>query len=337
MKDIVSIIIPAFNVENYISRAIESSLQQTYSDIEVIIVDDGSADNTLQIANKYAVKDCRVKVRSKDNGGVSSARNIGLQVASGSKLIFLDSDDWLELNAIQHLVSLSKHNKDLLICCDRYWVSESEDNKTTKVYPAKRIPTKTVAIKDALMCIGSGKYNLQSACYKLFDRSIIEKHSLRFQETIHYGEDGLFVYEYLKLTKGLVYTSEPLWDIYERTGSATKSGYNKKMLTALDMVDILLNETEDDEVKNIIYKYGIGRCQELVVSISIGASKEFSEDLSFTRSKMKYYSTNANLNMLDRLKTMYYYKAPNRLLACTSCSISMIKKPIKRILYAIRT
>ena len=112
----VSIIIPVYNVEKYLDKCLKSVLNQTYKNIEIIVINDGSTDNSLKICKKY--KDKRIVLIDKENGGVSSARNKGLELASGKYITFVDSDDWLELDAIENMVSfIEKENVDFVRFC----------------------------------------------------------------------------------------------------------------------------------------------------------------------------------------------------------------------------
>ena len=108
MDIVVSVIVPAYNVENYIGKGIESVINQSFKNIELIVVDDGSTDKTYSIARQYSSKDNRIKVLRQKNKGVSAARNRGIMEASGKYLIFLDSDDWLDENTVEVLVDLQK-------------------------------------------------------------------------------------------------------------------------------------------------------------------------------------------------------------------------------------
>lgn len=190
----VSVIIPVYNVEKYISKGIESVIKQTYKNLEIIVIDDGSIDDTYNIIKKIANRDRRIKVFQKRNGGVSSARNLGLKVANGKYVIFLDSDDWLEENAIEYLMNLIiQYGNDNLVCCDRYWISYDDKRKGLKrIKPFINTGIEKKSAKDVLLHIGTGEYNLQSACYKLFDLNKIKRNNIYFNESIYYGEDGLF-------------------------------------------------------------------------------------------------------------------------------------------------
>ena len=115
MESLISVIVPVYNVENYLDKCIESIVNQTYKNLEIILVDDGSLDSSSKICDEWAVKDNRIKVIHKTNGGVSSARNEGLKNANGDFIAFVDSDDWLELNMYEKLISKQKEtNTDIV-------------------------------------------------------------------------------------------------------------------------------------------------------------------------------------------------------------------------------
>ena len=110
-----SIIIPIYNVEKYLEKCIESIINQTYHNIEIILVDDGSTDNCSKLCDKYKKKDCRIKVLHKQNGGLSDARNEGLEIATGNYILFVDSDDYLEKDACEKFSAYTDRNADILI------------------------------------------------------------------------------------------------------------------------------------------------------------------------------------------------------------------------------
>ncbi len=117
MNSLVSIIIPVYNVEGYIARCIESVINQTYNKLEIILIDDGSSDNSGKICDEYARKDTRIKVIHKENGGVSSARNAGLDVATGEYIGFVDSDDYIDVNMYECLVNSIKYSGCSIVVC----------------------------------------------------------------------------------------------------------------------------------------------------------------------------------------------------------------------------
>ena len=130
----VSVVVPIYKVENYLSNCIESLLGQTLKDIEIILVDDGSPDNCPSICDEYAAKDRRIKVIHKPNGGVSAARNAGLKVATGEYIIFCDSDDWMDLNAFEVLYESATANGSDIVIGDVYLVYGDGEKKYVKFY-----------------------------------------------------------------------------------------------------------------------------------------------------------------------------------------------------------
>ena len=115
--DKISVVVPVYNVEKYLRKCIDSIINQTYKNLEIILVDDGSPDKCGEICDEYAKKDNRVKVIHKKNAGVSSARNDGIDNATGEYIIFVDSDDWLEDNAIEIMVDkLNEYDYDCVFC-----------------------------------------------------------------------------------------------------------------------------------------------------------------------------------------------------------------------------
>lgn len=120
MSGLVSIIIPAYNVERYIGQCISSVIHQTYNNIEVIVINDGSKDQTIDIINKYQKLDRRIIVVNQENRGLSATRNTGLHICKGDYIFFLDSDDWIELNCIETLVSLSRKNNADIVFFDYF-------------------------------------------------------------------------------------------------------------------------------------------------------------------------------------------------------------------------
>ena len=240
MQDKVSIIIPAYNVESYIGRGIESSLGQSYGNIELVIVDDGSSDGTWEVIEHYSGDD-RVKSVRQANAGVSKARNHALDMATGDYVVFLDSDDWLELDTCEQLVRMQRAHPNLLIAADAYFVTMGNGREVREAQ-GKGLSPRKLDTNDAVSEFGVfNSIHIGSSCYKLFSMDVIERERLRFDETISHTEDGLFVFDYLKGCDGLYYEPIPLWNILERPGSATMSGYSHKMLSSINAINQMIS------------------------------------------------------------------------------------------------
>ena len=189
MMPSISVIVPVYNVEKYIYRCIDSILGQTFTDFELILVDDGSPDNSGVICDKYAEKDNRIRVIHQENAGVSVARNTGLEVSTGTYIAFVDSDDYIEEKYLERLYNCQC---DLAICGQSTYDQEYNLLYTLE-YDAKKCADKNeINFPDMYK-----KCMLYSPYCKLFCGSIIRQYRLRFRPHITWGEDGMFVADYL--------------------------------------------------------------------------------------------------------------------------------------------
>lgn len=282
-----SIIIPAYNVENYIHRAIESALSQTEPDIEVIVIDDGSTDRTSEIAAACAKGDPRFRLCRQENTGVSGARNHGLQLAMADCVLFLDADDWLERNAVEQMLLLQEEEPGKLICVEPYFVSFQNSGDIRREQQGVGEQKEIRNREQALLSVGrSNKFHFTSSCYKLFSRRIIEGQNLGFREDIHYGEDGLFVFQYLNCVDGVSYTPIPLWNILERPGSATTAPYTSKWLTVFTSVQTMLStEGLSDAVQANLKAYMASWALTLAI-IGLRSGTITDEELELVRGKL---------------------------------------------------
>ncbi len=182
----VSIIVPVYKAEKYLHRCIDSILAQTFTDWECILVDDGSPDGSGAICDEYAAKDARIRVIHKENGGVSSARNMAMGIITGKWLTFVDSDDCLYNNALQRWIGVAENNNlDLTQChFNREFTAGQVVNYETEVLSAIEYADS----ENYLTCVWG----------TLFKTSIIQEHSLRFNEKIRLGEDQIFLLNYMQ-------------------------------------------------------------------------------------------------------------------------------------------
>ena len=194
----VSVIVPVYNTEKYLSRCIDSILAQTFEDFELILVDDGSSDNSGRICDEYAQKDKRIKAIHKENGGVSSARNKGLDIAKGYWITFVDSDDWVD---VDYLLCFLQHEADLSICGYKQTISFIGNHKPKDgLFYKKEIPIIYNSEFHKMYCRG-----ILSKCFK---NSIIKKKHIRFNNKLRIGEDTLFTIQYLSWCQSVRFISE---------------------------------------------------------------------------------------------------------------------------------
>ena len=124
LNPLISVVVPIYNVDKYLDRCVESIIKQTYTNLEIILVDDGSSDNSPQICDNWNVKDKRIKVIHKENGGLSDARNVGLSFATGEIISFIDSDDWIEHEMFEKMLNRKKKDNSDIVSCGVKWVKE---------------------------------------------------------------------------------------------------------------------------------------------------------------------------------------------------------------------
>lgn len=223
----ISVIVPVYKVEAYLEKCVDSICRQTYKDLEIILVDDGSPDRCPQICDEYATKDNRIKVIHKDNGGLSSARNAGLDIARGEFISFVDSDDTIHSQMMEVLLSLIER-KDIAICGHQE-VKEphtSQKNETLR----KNEPLRDKDLWIEIFC----KLN-NAAWNKLYRKRLIGQ--LRFPIELLHGEDLIFNLNYLCQCKSGAINRTPLYNYIKREGSITKSKFSNKRLLEIASKD----------------------------------------------------------------------------------------------------
>lgn len=239
-EKLVSVIIPAYNIEDYIGRCLESIISQTYKNLEIIVVDDGSRDHTGEILDNYAKKDRRIKVIHKENGGVSSARNKGIEVAEGDYIGFIDGDDLIEPEMYKTLVDLlEEENADIAHCGYQMVFPDRIDyyHNTGK----KKIQTTEEGLKDLL----SGEMIEPGLVNKLYKKELIK--NCRLDETVKINEDLLMNYQLFKLSQKSVYYDITPYSYMIRSSSAT--GANSLITKREDSLRVL-NQIKDDCINN---------------------------------------------------------------------------------------
>lgn len=221
---IISIIVPVYNVEKYLSRCIDSVLKQTYTDFELLLIDDGSPDKSGEICDEYALKDLRVRVFHKENGGVSSARNLGLDHAVGDFVMFVDSDDWIAADCLELCIK-EIYEKDLDAL--QFGFAMVWDDRQTY-----RIKDRTDVLSGDKY-INNNNFNV-SAGGGIYRTDIIRFKNIRFNESIKYAEDQLFILSFLKNAKRIMYKDVVLYYYYQNPESAVHNSKSKDMLLSCE-------------------------------------------------------------------------------------------------------
>lgn len=256
MKKLVSVVIPVYNVEKYLQECLDSVISQTYTKLEIILVDDGSTDSSADICNEYAKNDSRVHVIHKTNGGASSARNVGLQIANGEYVYFLDSDDFINQTAIEKLVDMAERNDadlvfmDGLVFDDGVNSGKQEDCYKHTVYYetsfGRNIIRKQFTNDDFFVLVQM----------ILFKRELLLNNQLSFYEGI-VCEDELFVFYAFYYARIVAHLPEQLLHRRMRADSVMTSMNNeKRFLSILTVFDDMMShfETKNDDVLTMRFR-----------------------------------------------------------------------------------
>lgn len=234
----VGIIIPCYNCTDYISSTLECLINQTYKNIEIICIDDGSKDDTLSVLKSYENKYKFIKVFHQENSGVSSARNKGISICTTDYIMFLDSDDQFSINCIESLVIAAENNKSNISYCKL--TSNIKEIEYSDEYPIE-IQDQKLAMENLLYKLGLFGFT----CY-IYKTSLLKKYGLRFDEDIHYGEDRSFVWKYLCHFDSVSFVNAYLYWYRDNKKSATKKRkqfWNRTdSLTAVKRTTHYLNE-----------------------------------------------------------------------------------------------
>lgn len=269
--DLISVIVPVFNGASFLNRCIDSILVQTYENLQVLVVDDGSEDDSFLIAKKYEKKDKRVQVLHQENQGVSSARNKGIRNAIGSYLIFIDSDDYIANNMIETLYKDITSCSDIHVAICNYQCDRIGRNKSIN-------KVEILNQKDAVSRLFFRNSYQGFLCNKMFKNGIITKYHLNLNPQITICEDLLFCFEYFMHINKAVYNSQILY-FYTDTGTgATRADrFNMKRYSMLDSFSEIERLWEKwpipKDVKKYAYNYLATVCM-LLFKMTVKYSRE---------------------------------------------------------------
>lgn len=246
MKPTVSIIVPVYNVEKTLERCVDSILNQEYTDFELLLIDDGSKDKSPQICDAYAAKDTRVRVVHKENGGVSAARNLALDMAEGTYLQFLDSDDWITPNATRLFVEAAKQYECDMVIADFYRVIGERVSHKGAIEDEGLLSREAFAEQ---MMENPADFYYGVLWNKLFRREIVEKNRLRMDEKLSWCEDFLFNLEYIRYCEKLFVLQVPIYYYVRTKGSLASQSMS---ITKVVKMKLMLFEYYTDFYKQVL-------------------------------------------------------------------------------------
>ncbi len=229
MEEKISVIVPVYNVEKYLERCVESIFKQTYKNIEIILVDDGSTDNSGKICDKFLKKDERVKVIHKENGGLSDARNAGLEILSGKYIMFVDSDDWISPAMVEKMYRVLKLYNTELVVCEPIYAYEN-------YISMPKLSGKSFMLdkENALELLIADRKFRTNAWNKLYSRKLWM--NIRFPKGKHY-EDVRTMYNIYELCDNIAFLDQGLYYYFQREQSIVHSSKIDSYLELIDAVE----------------------------------------------------------------------------------------------------
>ncbi len=291
----VSVIVPFYNVEKYIDRCLNSLVNQTLEDIEIIIVNDGSKDNSETIAKEYASKyKNKIIYLKKENGGLSDARNYAIPYATGEYIAFLDSDDYVEVNMYEQMYEKAKKENADIVECDFLWE-----------YPNEKIESKGRIYKDKHDILLNARV---VAWNKLIKKELIEKTKVKFPYGLRY-EDVEFFYKLIPYINKLDIVNKPFVHYVQRDNSISNS-QNSRTKEIIDILDNVINYYKEnaiyEEYRNEL-EYNYARyllCSSFLRMVMIENKKERKEILKYSWNKLNDTFPNWKKNKYIKNKTL---------------------------------
>ena len=317
MEDKISIIIPVYKVEKYIRKCVDSAINQTHLNLEIILVDDGTPDNSGKICDEYAQKDTRIKVIHKKNGGLSDARNFGLDIAKGKYIFLLDSDDYIEKDTIEYLYELcERYNADIGIGKTRFLY----ENQQSNIKSPSKDNIKIYNTEEALETMLYSQEFTNSAWNKLYKTELFA--NIRFPVGKLY-EDLATTYKLISKSKQTVLGSKYTYNyIMNRDNSIMNKKFNIKRMEGLDFCEEILDfvSKKYPTIKNAAISRLYIECISIYNEIPMG--KQFKEE----RARVKKYLRKYRGIVIADKKEVKRHKI--------LCIVSIFGKiPLKSVLY----
>lgn len=258
-QPLVSVIVPVYNKEKYLKKCIDSIINQTYSNLEIILINDGSKDSSLEICYTYEKKDRRIKVIDQKNAGPSVARNKGIENASGEYISFVDADDEIELNTYEILVHNILDAKAQMALIGMRYIFKDKTQDVQRTVNEKSILNKKQMLdlffSDIIMCF--------SSVNKLYSRSLIG--DTRFDVNIKMSEDQKFIYGLLQKVDYVIYDPTICYNINYTDKSLSRATPTRYHLAQLDVNEYILNQIDDIEIRKKAIIYNIDLCLTVFV------------------------------------------------------------------------
>ena len=293
---LVSILVPVYNAQEYLTECIDSILSQSYGNLQIVLIDDGSKDDSLKICSEYALKDPRIEVYHQENSGVASTRNHLLGTAKGEYVLFVDADDWIELDMVEYLVSLATENSAEMVMCDRL----INDAKPIVSQPNINILLQNEAIKDFLY----HDYFIGSLGNKLIKTFLLKDKS--FNKAISYGEDALFVWNVLQDVDTVVVSTKQLYHYRMNEASISHQSFGDKKLTGHLTWQLITDSVRQSWPQFLDIALGTYALQDMYLLRAASQSSYVSENINILQKTLKTYCSSFRRRTRSHPKELIY-------------------------------
>lgn len=278
-NELISIIVPVYNVEKYLNRCVESIVNQTYKNLEIILIDDGSPDNCPKMCDAWAEKDGRIKVIHKENGGAASARNAGLEVVTGNYIGFVDSDDYIDENMFSEMINSVCVNDSDIAICNTYSI-DSNGNIELRSLNYNGV----LVDKYSLISLNKGGYFGAVLWNCLFKRELWD--NIRFPNYKKHEDVAVLYYAYYRANK-ISYVDKALYYYSFVDGSIMHSGFSEKDLVLIEIYDKKLEFFKNDSHYDEIFIGAMGMLRYFLFSNCNEESLEYKQFKKYSKSLLK--------------------------------------------------
>lgn len=224
----ISVIVPVYNVEKYLDKCLSSLINQTYKDVEIILINDGSQDSSLEICQAYREKDSRIVIVNQSNKGPSAARNAGIMMSTSEYITFVDSDDWIDKSMLEKMISAAEDSRADLVLCGMIDELDGDKKAKCKVGIESGYYNEIDDLILEFICPKKMTLPIGPVC-KLYRRKLIISNDIKFREDLHYGEDYVFNIEYLLISSSIYSLNEDLLYFYRNNQKSLTYGYRKNL------------------------------------------------------------------------------------------------------------
>lgn len=299
----LSIIIPVYNAQNYLEECLQSIVRNEYEDLEVIIVNDGSKDNSLEICNRFKNSDSRIQIIDKKNTGVSDSRNVGIRASKGQYIMFLDADDFFEFDTFTIIIEdIMKDRYDFIAYS--YYTFKEKEVKKAELFDIDKECSNLQVIREYMLASSA----LNTCWGKLFRAEVIKENQITFQADLKIGEDFVFVAEYFMQIKSAIIKNIPIIN-YRQHGESAMRKYD--FSTRIWYTDYLFRfnkkcvETlHDEELTKKMYVYYL----RVITNIFLEFAKSNKELAKLYKKAFKFESINEIIDTVDIKMTSAYKK-----------------------------